>query len=799
MNAVLTATRSDIRRRKLQTFVIAFVILLSSGAATLALSLLVESDAPYEHAFAQANGAHVVVTYAAHKVGATRLRVTASAPGVTAAVGPWPQVIALYTTGSADQGNQQGGGLFIVGRPGPGGAVDRLTMESGRWAQAPGEVVIARQLADSWGLRVGTYLAPGPGFHLPSLRVVGIAASISPYTDAWVTPAEIKRMVTRKSPLQYQMLYRVNPAGTANDLGRATQSIARGLPTGAVVNTNNYLDAKKGADLLSSVMVPFLLAFSAFALLASILIIVNVVSGVVIAGYRDIGIMKSVGFTPGQVMSVLLGLILLPALAGCLIGIPLGTAGSQPFLQQTAHAFGLPAPFTAAIPVDLFVLVTILSVAALAALGPSWRAGHLSAVSAITTGSAPAVGRGSRIELALTRLPLPRALSLGIADVISRPLRSAMTMGAILLGVATVVFALSLHLSLGQVAAHLIRGQYVQVDLFRSPPDSGGLRLKPGASNGETPPPQMSDRQMTRLLQSNPGTARFVAETSEQVVVAGIAQPINFYAYRGPSAWTGYALISGRWFSRPGEVVAPTRLLAQSHLRVGQSFTAQLSGRTMRLRLVGEILDQTDNNLLLRGSWATLRAADPRIQPFTYEVQIRNGIDARAYLGSLVQRLGGQGGINADIVEGSSEDSSFLLLDGVIAALALVLIAIAVTGVFNTVILTTREKVRDVAILKAVGMAPHQVVSMVLTSVVLLGLVAGVLGIPLGLLLHAQVISLMAHAASGSNIPPSFFDLINHTELPLLALAGVLIAALGAWMPAQWAASSGVAEVLQTE
>jgi len=122
-----------------------------------------------------------------------------------------------------------------------------------------------------------------------------------------------------------------------------------------------------------------------------------------------------------------------------------------------------------------------------------------------------------------------------------------------------------------------------------------------------------------------------------------------------------------------------------------------------------------------------------------------------------------------------------------------------VAGVFNTVILTTREKVRDVAILKAVGMAPRQVVAMVVSSVVALGLVAGIIGIPLGLLLHALVLTFMARAASGSDIPPSFFDLINHAELPLLGLAGVIIAALGAWAPAQWAASSGVVEVLQTE
>jgi putative ABC transport system permease protein len=799
MKAVWTAALSDLRRRKLQTLVIAFVILLSSGAATLALNLLVESDAPYEHAFAQANGAHVTVTYDARRVSAAQLRATAAVHGVTASAGPWPQVIAQYDTGSADQGSLQGGRLFIAGRPGPGAAVDRLTVESGRWARAAGEVVVARQLADSWGLGVGDQLSPGPGARLPALRIVGIAASISPSTDAWVMPGELARLVTRSSPLQYQMLYRVSPAATPNDLATAAQTITRGLPAGAVVNTNNYLDAKRGADTLSSVMVPFLLAFSAFALLASVLIIANVVSGVVIASYRDIGILKSVGFTPGQVMTVLLGLILAPALAGCLIGIPVGTAGSQPFLQQTAHALGLPAPFTAAIPVDLFVLVTILAVAALAALGPAWRAGHLSAVSAITTGSAPAAGRGSRAETALARLPLPRSLSLGIGDIVARPLRSAMTLGAILLGAATVVFALSLHLSLGQVAAHLIRDQYVQVDLYRPPPDSAGFGVKPGAPGGQAAPPQVSDRQMTRLLRSDPNTARYVAETTAQVVVPDIAQPINYYAYRDPSAWLGYAVISGRWFSGPREVVAPTRLLTESHLRVGQSFMAQVSGKSMRLRLVGEILDQTDDDLLLRGGWATLQAADPRIQPFTYEVQIRNGMDPRTYLEGLTQQAGGQVPIDADIIDRSSQDTSFILLNGVIAALAIVLIAIAVAGVFNTVILTTREKVRDVAILKAVGMAPRQVVFMVIVSVALLGLVAGVLGIPLGLLLHARVLSFMAQAASGTNLPPHFFDLIDHAELPLLALAGVAIAALGAWLPAQWAASSGVAEVLQAE
>jgi putative ABC transport system permease protein len=278
---VRTAALADLRRRKLQTWVIAFVILLASGAATLALSILVETDAPFDHAFAHANGAHLVIAYDAHKVSAAQLRATATAPGVTAAAGPWLQVQAAIGTGS---GGFQG---TIAGRPGPDTAVDRLTMESGRWARSPGEIVLSQSSVDSLGVSVGDRVTVGQRSNAPDYTVVGIAASISPYTQAWVLPGEIAKLHASGSSLEYQMLYRVQPNGTATDLSRAAERIARYLPPSSVVDSSNYLDVKRNADLTSSVMVPFLLAFSGFALLAAVFIIANIVSGVVIAGYRD--------------------------------------------------------------------------------------------------------------------------------------------------------------------------------------------------------------------------------------------------------------------------------------------------------------------------------------------------------------------------------------------------------------------------------------------------------------------------------------------------------------------------------
>jgi putative ABC transport system permease protein len=786
MNAVISKVVADLRRRKLQTIVIAVVIFLSSGAATLALNLLVETDAPYDHAFAAARGAHLTLTYAADQVTAAQLRRTASTQGVTAAAGPWPSVEASLSPmgGKQVMSFQKGGGsgvqviiLFIVGRTRPDTAVDRLTIESGRWVTSPGEIVLSQRTADELQLQPGDTLQATRSAGHTVLRVVGIAASVSPYTDGWVIPRQIPALVIAKAPLQYQMLYRVTPSSTDSELRHASQAIVAHLSRGAVVSEQSYLTVKLDADRLTAVMIPFLLAFSAFALLASGLIIANVVSGVVIAGYREIGIMKSVGFAPRQVMMVIICQIIAPTLAGVLAGVAAGTIGSQPFLQDTAHAFNLPAPFTASITVELAVLTGIVGIAALSAAFPSWRASRMSAVAAITIGSAPAAGSSSKLARAIADFPLPRPITLGLAEAFARPLRSAMTVGAITVGVASVVFALGLRASLRDVAQALIRDQPVPVTVNRSP--------------------LAGDRTVTAFIRRTPGTAHFVAERQANVVVPGIAEPIPYIAYRGASSWIGFAMIDGRWFSRSGEVVAPSAFIDQTHLKVGDSFAARLEGRSVRLKLVGEILDQQGNDLLLRGGWGPLAAANPHAQPDQYDIGLQPGTNPDSYANQLSSAAGPEVGVY--VVEHATANTSFLLLETVIGGLALVLIVISVAGVFNTVVLTTREKTRDIAILKSVGMTPAQVTTMVVASAALLGLFAGTLGLPAGLELQRQILTIMGQIASDTRIPAAFFDTIDHRLLLLLGLSGVAIAGLGSFVPARWAAAIGVADVLQSE
>jgi putative ABC transport system permease protein len=71
---------------------------------------------------------------------------------------------------------------------------------------------------------------------------------------------------------------------------------------------------------------------------------------------------------------------------------------------------------------------------------------------------------------------------------------------------------------------------------------------------------------------------------------------------------------------------------------------------------------------------------------------------------------------------------------GLVAAL----VVIAVAGIFTTLRLDTCERTRDVAVLKAIGVTPLQVATMVITSAAVPVIAGGVLGAALGLVLRPE-------------------------------------------------------------
>lgn len=807
MGAIVTTTLADVRRRRLQAAVLAGVLFMASGTATLAISILDGSQAPFDRAFASANGAHLVVDYAA-SVSDRDLALTSTGERVTASAGPWPIGTAAFLAKLGIIDSQP-----VSGRPAADAAIDAVTVTAGRWWQDPGEIVLGQVTAAFLGKDVGDTIAIYPparrgptvgGGSLPAgsgkkefvrpgggpetqveptatLTVVGIAASVStPDVAAWLSPADIAAL-TPGTPPARQMLYRVDPAATATDLSAALTSLTDGLPADAVLATITYLETRDGVEDTARLYVPILLAFSVFALLAAGFTIANIVGGVVLAGYREIGVMKAIGFTPTEVTVILAARILLPVAGGAIAGVTAGSLASQPTVERLTRSFGLPAAAAPSPVPAIVVLGVALAITFLSAIGPAIRAGRLSPVGALTLGAAPSARPdGGRLRRLALRLPAGISVRLGVAVGVAHPIRTAMTLGALVVGVAAVTFALALNLSLVRVMTQLNRNEASPVRV-------------------QVLDPTIEPDEVSATIAGQPGTGRFVSVGQTEVAVRGLGVA-PFVGYDGDSVWIGYELIHGRWFGAPGEAVAPTSLFTLTGLRLGDAVEFARDGRTVTVRLVGEIFDTADewsDHLVIRGTWADIVQVDPAARPSSWEVAPKEGVSPGEYSSSLESATGGR--IAADTVDDSSTDEEFLLFLSVVTFMGVVLTAISLGGVFNTVLLETRQRTKELAVLKALGLTPRQVVAMVVSSVVPAGLAAGLLGVPLGIVFQRVVLAYMGETAAKTAIPESAFDVLAPAAFVALALAGLAIAAIGAFLPAQRAARARIAPVLQAE
>jgi len=213
------------------------------------------------------------------------------------------------------------------------------------------------------------------------------------------------------------------------------------------------------------------------------------------------------------------------------------------------------------------------------------------------------------------------------------------------------------------------------------------------------------------------------------------------------------------------------------------------------LRIVGEEFDVVNFGHIVRFDAATWKEAVPDALPDVYFVQLRPGSDAAAYV-DRIQRA------EPDFISAQVYSLGVLgtldTLNRVLVALVAVLAAIASTGVFASVLLTVRERVRDTAVLRALGMPPRQVALMWAAAAAALGILGGLAGVAAGIGLHGGVLLLIGQVI-GSGMPANEFQVFDLPVLPVGVLAGTVLAVLGAGFPARWAASLTPARALQAE
>jgi putative ABC transport system permease protein len=792
MSGLGKVVRSGVRRRKVQTLVTGLAAMMAVTASVLGGSLLVASNGPFDQAFARQHGAHLTAQFDAGRTTAAQLSASGHAVGVTAASGPFRTATVNPHGGS---GLELPSGMSlppmtVVGRAEPGGPVDDITLLQGTWASGPGQVVLSTTYDIGPLKQVGATVRfpdlPGD----PTLTVVGMARSVSQTADAWVTPSEIASLTAPGTTGGYQMLYRFATAGTVAQVAADRAAVTAATPAGALAGVQSWLNTKQGTDRNTALFVPFLIAFGLLGVLMSVLIVGNVVAGAVGAGTRRIGILKALGFTPAQIVRSYINQALIPAAAGTVIGAVAGNALAVPVLSTTAQVYGTTTSGVAP-SVDVAVIAGALGLVTVVAWAAALRAGRLRTVDALAVGRTSRTGRGQRATRLTARLPLPRPVSLGLAYPFARPARTAGMLAAIAFGAAAATFAIGMASSLNwvQTAKNHDTADAV-IDTFGHPPGPG----HPGSP--AVTPATIDPSAVTTAITAQAGTLKYYGTANTDVTVAGVSGSTTVFTFTGDSSWAGYKMVSGRWFRRPGEAVVPSTFMTATAAHIGDTATIEDHGKAIRIRIVGEVFDpHTQTNEVLTDT-STLTAAEPDPHPASFYIKVRPGTNIGGYIDALNSALAPLG-VSAQTDQAHNSDV-ILALDTLTAILTLMLVAVAGLGVLNTVVLQTRERVREIGVAKALGMTPAQTVWMVLASVAVAGLIGGAIGLPAGLALHAVTVPAMGHSA-GLNFPASAINVYPASELIAHGLGGLLIAVLGALMPAGWAARARTVTALRTE
>jgi putative ABC transport system permease protein len=802
VSALGKVVRSGVGRRRVQSLVMALTTFAAVTSSVLSLGLLAVVQAPFDHAFSARNGAHLAVQFDGSKATAAQAAATAHAAGVTEAAGPYPIAAALDTTvgmdcSKKDWAGHDNGPITVTTRPdlGSTSGMDQLVLTQGRWPTSPGEIALPWQHYATVCFGDSVVFSSLPG--KPSFKVVGFGGSVTNSATAFATADGFARLTAAGAKSDEQMLYRFAKAGTNADIATDKQAVAAAAPAGAVEGGQTYLTAEQQATGNAKAYVPFLIGFGFLGLFMSVLIISIVVSGAVASGIRRIGILKSLGFTPSQVARAYTAQAMIPATLGLVLGTVFGNLLAVPILGGATKQLGA-ASATIPLWVSAVVPLGTLLIVGVTALIPALRAGRMPTVQALVVGRAPKAGGGQTAQRLASRLPLPRAMSLGLAQPFARPARAVLVGAAVLFGVVSATFAVGLETGFNKYLDTSTSGFNVASEFVEPTADVG----VPWGLYGPNDPrnPHLDAAKVAAALAGIPGTKAAFGWGESGATMVGAppgGEPTRVFTVTGDFSWTHLELLSGRWYSAPGEAVVGDKLASAVGIHVGDDVTVVQKNKQLSLKVVGINFDTNVGDYTLMTDAATFTAAGltPHIDQFNVELADNvNGSDWSTSAAAALTPL------NASVQPNSGGGKNIIVITmgALVATLTLMMIAVAALGVLSMVVQDTRERVHDLGIFKALGMTPKQTIAMVLTSVSLTGLIAGLIGVPLGVAVEKATLNPMGNAI-GRHLPPS----VSHTYtagllIPLLA-GGIVIALLGALLPASWAARTRTATALRTE
>ncbi|MFJ5840925.1 ABC transporter permease [Streptomyces shenzhenensis] len=661
-----------------------------------------------------------------------------------------------------------------------------MEITSGHAPRGPTEMMVDADTADKHHLKLGDELRTIAQTGDVTARIVGIATFKVTNPGAAVvyfdTPTAQRHLLGATG--RYTQLNVTAAAGVSDAQLKRNVAHALGGPYKFQTAKENADENRKDVGAFMDVIKYAMLGFAGIAFLVGIFLIINTFSMLVAQRTREIGLMRAIGSSRGQVNRSVLVEALLLGFVGSVLGVGAGV-GIAVGLMKLMGAAGMELSTrdltvkatTPAVGLVLGVVVTVL-----AAYLPARRAGKVSPMAALRDAGTPADGRAGLVR-GLIGLVLTGA---GTAALYAAATADKATDGSLLLGLGIVLTLIGFVVIGPLLAGGVVR--VISAVLLRAFGPVGRMAERNALRNprrtGATGAALMIGLALVACL-SVVGSSMVASATSEldksvgaDFIVQG-NQPIVPQAERameqtpGLAHVTRYKVLDATLTSPDGKAddsgitaADPTYAddlrrpttdgtlkdaygtdamsvgsdYAEKHgVHVGDTLTVAFKGgRTARLKVAAITDDSTAIDQGARyTSIATMEKYLPESQVPPNVIMFakaENGQEKQAYaaLKSALKKYPTYQVRDQTDYKKELKDQVGQLLNMVYGLLALAII-VAVLGVVNTLALSVVERTREIGLMRAIGLSRRQLRRMIRMESVVIALFGALLGLGLGL------------------------------------------------------------------
>ena len=547
-------------------------------------------------------------------------------------------------------------------------------------------------------------------------------------------------------------------------------------------------------NILQAVL--FLLAaLSLFALLLSGFQVINTISALMARQVRQIGIMKSIGATGSNILTIYVGVVLCFSLLAMLVAIPLATMGSRQLALFMADLLNFNITSLAISPVGyLPEIFAGLMMPLLVAFIPVLRGARLTVREAVSSVGAQALTFGTtRLDQWLNRIRgLPSSVLYTIRNAFRNKVRLALTLVALTIAgtvfIAVVGVRSSLLITLEAVAAYRKQDIEMRFAKYQRIPELERIALEmPGVTRTES----RIGIFATRLYPDG-------REGNGDFFISGVSATTPFLQ---PT------LIRGRWLlpdEKHAVVVNMEFLDAEPDIEVGDEITLKIAGRTDKWQIVGVVMGQVIGGGVMAPlaytRYQDLAVATSRVgQADRILIETDSQTNPAETLKALRDHFNALG-IQVSAAELNSEvretlQIPFNILLSLIFLMILLFAIAGGLGLMGLMSLNVLERTQEIGVIRATGATTAIVTQIIMTEGVFIGLLSWFLA----MLLAIPVSKLMSDTVGFLflRVPLSYTFPFNGIVLWLVVI--IALSVLASFLPTRSATQLKVAEILSYE